>query len=143
MDKCSETSPVHPEKTGLESEAPLISRKEKLSREIAQLVFYNPGPSTKDLLGFRPEYSNREKRNLNRLIKDNINDEKNPKKNGKSPLYDNIGVFLETGKDVCDCLIEECSGCHFPCPQCQSTKCGSVCRCSRKWAYDSVYFVTK
>jgi len=34
------------------------------------LVFYNPGPSTKDLLGFKPEFSNREKRKLNRLLED-------------------------------------------------------------------------
>ena len=35
-----------------------------------QLVFYNPGPSTKDLLDFKPEFSNREKRKLNRLLTD-------------------------------------------------------------------------
>ena len=39
-----------------------------------QLVFYNPGPSTKDILGFKPGFSNREKRKMNRLIEDKTSD---------------------------------------------------------------------
>ena len=27
------------------------------------------------------------------------------------------GVLIQHQKDLCDCLEEECPGCHFPCPK--------------------------
>ena len=27
------------------------------------------------------------------------------------------GVHIKSGQDMCDCLILECPGCHFPCPK--------------------------
>ena len=61
-----------------------------------------------------------------------------PDKPKKSSVYDNKGILISHGLDLCDCLIEECPGCHFPCPRCRSTKCGHECRNNRKWVYDSV-----
>ena len=56
----------------------------------------------------------------------------------KASIYDNKGVLLHSGLDLCDCLEDSCPGCYFPCPKCKSPKCGHECRSGRKWQYDSV-----
>ncbi|XP_042867332.1 uncharacterized protein LOC122250084 isoform X5 [Penaeus japonicus] len=48
------------------------------------------------------------------------------------------GRILSSGKDLCDCLQTSCPGCHYPCPKCNSPKCGSECRVNRKWYYEKV-----
>ncbi|XP_023333846.1 ARL14 effector protein-like [Eurytemora carolleeae] len=53
-------------------------------------------------------------------------------------LFSDKGVHIKSGQDMCDCLILECPGCHFPCPKCKSTKCGHDCRNNRKWQYETV-----
>ena len=53
-------------------------------------------------------------------------------------VYDSKGVLLHNRRDMCDCLTEDCPGCHFPCPKCKSSKCGHECRRNRMWEYDSV-----
>ncbi|XP_049820572.1 uncharacterized protein LOC126264905 [Aethina tumida] len=54
------------------------------------------------------------------------------------PVYDAYGIHIETRLDMCDCLDLTCCGCFFPCPKCQSNKCGTVCRCNRTFIYDSI-----
>ncbi|KAK7116348.1 hypothetical protein V1264_002041 [Littorina saxatilis] len=79
---------------------------------------------------FDPERSQREMRKLNRKIH---------KENKKSnQMYDEAGRLLENSLDICDCLENDCPGCHFPCPKCGSEKCGSECRCERRWTYEQV-----
>jgi len=110
------------------------SQTERLKREMQQLAFYNPGPSTKDLLGFKPEFSNREKRKLNRLLEDK-NAERKLLLAARPSLYDEKGLLKDTNEDLCDCLIHDCPGCHFPCSRCDSEKCGVSCRTKRRWKY--------
>ena len=49
----------------------------------------------------------------------------------KASIYDNKGVLLHSGLDLCDCLEDSCPGCYFPCPKCKSPKCGHECKCSK------------
>nr|ACO15123.1 C11orf46 homolog [Caligus clemensi] len=55
----------------------------------------------------------------------------------KGILYDEKGVLIKTGMDLCDCLEMECPGCHFPCHKCNSPKCGHECRSNRRWQFES------
>ena len=51
----------------------------------------------------------------------------------KGSLYDSKGILLQSGLDMCDCLEVSCPGCHFPCSNCSSLKCGHMCRSSLKF----------
>lgn len=33
--------------------------------------------------------------------------------------------------DECDCEVQACPGCFYPCKTCESTKCGHICRTNR------------
>ncbi|XP_015586890.1 ARL14 effector protein [Cephus cinctus] len=83
----------------------------------------------KFLKNFDPEQSEREKRKLQR---------RTYLGNRKHLLYDYKGCFMQTGQDLCDCLQEDCLGCHFACPKCSSKKCGHECRNFRKWSYEII-----
>ncbi|XP_049834502.1 ARL14 effector protein isoform X2 [Schistocerca gregaria] len=80
---------------------------------------------------FNPETSNREKRKLTRKIS-------HGGRRQAASLYDDRGIYIATGKDLCDCLDETCVGCHFPCPKCRSNKCGQECRVNRKFVYEQI-----
>lgn len=83
----------------------------------------------KFLRNFDPERSEREKRKLHRRLYQG---------NKRHTLYNEEGIWIITGDNLCDCLSLECAGCHFPCPKCRSRKCGHECRINRKWTYDTV-----
>lgn len=82
---------------------------------------------------FDPERSLRERRKLTRKINSNI-------RRPAGALYDEVGCHIATGIDLCDCLNKDCIGCHFPCPKCKSTKCGSDCRVNRKYMYEQIEY---
>ncbi|CAI9730123.1 ARL14 effector protein-like [Octopus vulgaris] len=94
------------------------------------LKMLSPINSVKFMEDFDPEKSSREMRKMNRRIY-----RENMKTN---QMYDETGRLLDNSKDVCDCLDEDCPGCHFPCNKCGSEKCGTECRCNRKWVYEVV-----
>lgn len=86
--------------------------------------------NSKFLANFDPEKSKREKRKLTRRSYSTVA--------SKNTMYDEYGIYRETHIDMCDCLDLKCPGCHFPCPSCQSSKCGPCCRVSRKWTYEQI-----
>ncbi|GFR20377.1 ARF7EP_C domain-containing protein [Trichonephila clavata] len=51
--------------------------------------------------------------------------------------YDNDGIHIETGMDLCDCLNVACEGCFMPCRKCSSEKCGDECRRNRRSQYEA------
>lgn len=55
-------------------------------------------------------------------------------------LYDENGVHIATSVDLCDCLVENCVGCFFPCSKCGSEKCGIDCRVHRKYIYEEIEY---
>lgn len=90
----------------------------------------------KFLENFDPECSVRERRKLTRKV----NAVANVQRKVPGALYDENGVHIMTGIDLCDCLQKACPGCHFPCPKCKSLKCGPECRCNRKYVYDQIEY---
>ncbi|ELW48412.1 hypothetical protein TREES_T100021838 [Tupaia chinensis] len=52
--------------------------------------------------------------------------------------YDRSGRLVCNAVDLCDCLEKNCLGCFYPCPKCNSNKCGPECRCNRRWVYDAI-----
>lgn len=56
---------------------------------------------------------------------------------GRKSFYDEAGCMISTGKDLCDCLMRDCSGCFYPCENCRSLKCGKECRVNRRWHYSN------
>lgn len=109
-----------------------VSVQGRTAKALKSLQFTNPGRQTE----FTPETSKREKRRLQT---------KNPSFNSdrqvipaKSKVYDSQGLLLYSGMDLCDCLDEDCLGCFYACPKCGSNKCGTECRCDRKWLYEQI-----
>ncbi|QQP50706.1 C11orf46 -like protein [Caligus rogercresseyi] len=41
----------------------------------------------------------------------------------KGTVYDDKGIFIQNGLDICDCFDQECPGCHFP--------------LNRRWAFET------
>lgn len=96
------------------------------SKHLRNLKFSNPG---KFMDNFDPERSSREMRKVQRKI---YTERK------RKALYDDKGSLISGHRDLCDCLIKDCVGCHYPCPKCGSEKCGAECRCNRTWCYSEI-----
>lgn len=87
----------------------------------------------KFLRNFDPEHSEREKRKLHRRLYQG---------HKRHVMYDENGVYTQTGDDLCDCLNLNCAGCHFSCPKCNSPKCGHECRYDiKKLFFKFIYFL--
>ncbi|XP_054756338.1 ARL14 effector protein-like [Lytechinus pictus] len=108
------------------------SRREN-SKILESLMFKNPGRKVAEFANFKPEESEREKRKLRRL-----QEEEYQRHLQNRTMYDANGHLSSNGQDLCDCLGKDCPGCHYPCKECGSVKCGPVCRCKRKWVFDLI-----
>lgn len=87
---------------------------------------------SKFLDDFDPEKSSRERRKLTRQSYTT------QKRSGNNSIFDEKGRYRHNLADACDCLDNSCVGCHFPCPNCRSPKCGSTCRVNRKFAFETI-----
>ncbi|NXX50539.1 A14EL protein, partial [Tricholaema leucomelas] len=103
---------------------------QQLEKQLKSLVFQNPGPQVAD---FNPEAREQKKKaGMSQTQQEFFNKPKTAKK------YDKHGRLLCNNIDLCDCLEKNCLGCFYPCPKCNSNKCGKECRCNRKWVYASI-----
>uniref|UniRef100_A0A6A7FZ54 Endochitinase A-like n=1 Tax=Hirondellea gigas TaxID=1518452 RepID=A0A6A7FZ54_9CRUS len=92
----------------------------------------------KYLKDFNPRNSARVRRKKDRI---EYFDTVKTQKVNESLIHDHKGRFIANDRslhDACDCLQDECPGCHFPCPKCRSTKCGAECRINRKYYYERI-----
>ncbi|KAM8792654.1 ARL14 effector protein-like [Eudromia elegans] len=103
---------------------------QQIEKQLKCLAFQNPGPQVAD---FNPE--TREQKKKARMSQMNQDFFYKPKITKK---YDKHGRLLCNNVDLCDCLEKNCLGCFYPCPKCNSNKCGPECRCSRKWVYNTI-----
>lgn len=65
-------------------------------------------------------------------------EDKNANKWRLDNVFDHHGRYRESGINACDCLLTYCTGCHFPCSNCHSTRCGPQCRVNRRFAYSAI-----
>ncbi|XP_025028565.1 ARL14 effector protein-like [Python bivittatus] len=106
-------------------------KMQQIERQLKCLAFQNPGPLLAD---FNPETREQQKKVCMSMInQDCFNTTKKTVKK-----YDKHGRLLSNKTDLCDCLEKNCLGCFYPCPKCNSTKCGAECRCNRKWVYEQI-----
>ncbi|XP_036888141.1 ARL14 effector protein-like isoform X1 [Sturnira hondurensis] len=103
---------------------------QQIERQLRCLAFQNPGPQVAD---FNPE--TRQQKKKARMSKMN---EYFSVKYKVVRKYDKSGRLICNDADLCDCLEKNCLGCFYPCPKCNSNKCGPECRCGRKWVYDAI-----
>ncbi|NWQ78455.1 A14EL protein, partial [Columbina picui] len=103
---------------------------QQLNKQLKCLAFQNPGPRVAD---FNPETRKLKKKAFMSQMKQAFFN--NPK---TTKRYDKDGRLLCNNIDLCDCLEKNCLGCFYPCPKCNSNKCGPQCRCNRKWVYDTI-----
>ncbi|CAK7293560.1 ARL14 effector protein-like [Vulpes lagopus] len=104
--------------------------EQQIERQLKCLAFQNPGPQVAD---FNPE--TRQQKKKARMSKMN---EYFSVKYKVRKKYDRSGRLMCNDADLCDCLEKNCLGCFYPCPKCNSNKCGPECRCNRRWVYDAI-----
>ncbi|XP_030048185.1 ARL14 effector protein-like isoform X1 [Microcaecilia unicolor] len=114
-----------------EKDFPKIQKQmQQIERQLKCLAFQNPGPLVAD---FNPETRLQKKKARMSQMNEFFTTKKIIQKK-----YDKRGKLLCNNRDLCDCLEEDCQGCFYPCPKCNSKKCGPECRCNRKWVYDRI-----
>ncbi|NXS51634.1 A14EL protein, partial [Brachypteracias leptosomus] len=103
---------------------------QQIEKQLKYLAFENPGPQ---VANFNPETRQQKKKARMLQMKQEVF-----YKPRTARKYDKHGRMLCNNIDLCDCLDKSCMGCFYPCPKCNSNKCGPECRCNRKWVYDKI-----
>ncbi|CAJ0603063.1 unnamed protein product [Cylicocyclus nassatus] len=105
-----------------------INRQRQMQRELGKLQFINPGGSMSQPIKGR--------RSRRKIIED-----KEVVQEKRIIFHDKKGKLIVPGEDcitLCDCLIPECHGCHWPCENCGGRLCGPICQQNRKKFVSSV-----
>ncbi|KAJ1349345.1 hypothetical protein KIN20_004895 [Parelaphostrongylus tenuis] len=99
-----------------------LNRQRQMQRELGRLQFINPGG-----LMVQPTNNRRSRR---KLVED-----KETVQEKRHVFHDKKGKLIIPGEEsitLCDCLLPECHGCHWPCASCGSRLCGALCQQNRK-----------
>ncbi|CAI2348162.1 unnamed protein product [Caenorhabditis sp. 36 PRJEB53466] len=104
------------------------------ARELNELNFRNPGSAMSQMLPDGPDWinSNRGKRIATAAAQAQQEKEEGLR-HDKTGKLSGIVNGEKVSYDLCDCLDETCSGCHWPCKNCKSRKCLLRCRQNRKY----------
>lgn len=106
-----------------------INRQRQIQRALGKLQFINPG----GLMMTQPTSNRRSRR---KIIED-----KEQVHEKRQVFHDKKGKLVVPGEEsitLCDCLIPECHGCHWPCVNCGGRLCGPICQQNRKKFVSSV-----
>ncbi|VDM56630.1 unnamed protein product [Angiostrongylus costaricensis] len=93
-----------------------------MQRELGRLQFINPG-------GLMVQPIN------NRRSRRKVNEDRDTMQEKRQVFHDKRGKLIIPGEEcitICDCLLAECHGCHWPCEHCGSRLCGTMCQQNRK-----------
>ncbi|XP_066262422.1 ARL14 effector protein [Euwallacea similis] len=122
--------------TASSSPISVYSTRRKAARNASKAISASSSSSSfdKSMESFNPDMSQRERRKISKKFTPPV-----PKK-PTGAVYDEKGIHVATGLNMCDCLNEKCQGCWFECIKCESTKCGPECRVFRKFTTDSIEY---
>ncbi|VDO79203.1 unnamed protein product [Haemonchus placei] len=104
-----------------------LNRQRQMQRELGKLQFVNPGG-----LMTQPTNTRRSRRKINARA---VAEDKESTQEKRHVFHDKKGKLVVPGEEsmtLCDCLIPECHGCHWPCANCGGRLCGPVCQQNRK-----------
>ncbi|EYC40129.1 hypothetical protein Y032_0627g809 [Ancylostoma ceylanicum] len=115
---------------GVPMTADEINRQRQMQRELGKLQFINPGGSMS-----QPIKSRRSRRKINASLRKKFAEDKEPVQEKRHIFHDKKGKLVVPGEEsvtLCDCMIPECHGCHWPCENCGGRLCGPICQQNRK-----------
>ncbi|KAK6060305.1 hypothetical protein COOONC_02041 [Cooperia oncophora] len=90
-----------------------LNRQRQMQRELGKLQFVNPGG-----LMTQPTNTRRSRRKINARA---VAEDKESTQEKRHIFHDKKGKLVVPGEEsmtLCDCLIPECHGCHWPCGNC-------------------------